>query len=62
RLRASRDGVAAAAALAAVETAARGRENLVPRLIAAVEAKSTLGEIADRLRDVFGAYRARDRV
>jgi methylmalonyl-CoA mutase N-terminal domain/subunit len=31
-------------------------ENLMPTVIAAVEAKCTLGEIADTLREVFGEY------
>jgi methylmalonyl-CoA mutase N-terminal domain/subunit len=44
-------------ALAAVETAARSDENLVPPIIAACEARATLGEIADALRRVFGEYR-----
>ena len=44
------------AALDAVEAAARGSENLVPRVIAAVENRATLGEIADAMRRVFGEY------
>jgi methylmalonyl-CoA mutase, N-terminal domain len=44
------------AALAAVDAAARGGENLVPPIVAAVEAHATLGEIADTLRGVFGEY------
>ena len=31
-------------------------ENLMPTVIEAVEAKCTLGEIADTLREVFGEY------
>jgi hypothetical protein len=30
--------------------------------VRAVEERATLGEIADRLRAAFGAYRARDRI
>ena len=37
--------------------AARGGDNLVPPIIAAVEAHATLGEIADTLRGVFGEHR-----
>jgi len=48
---------AALAALAGVEQAARVGENLMPRIIAAVEVYATLGEIADRMRAVFGEYR-----
>ena len=55
-LRATRDGNATRAALEAVATAARGDGNLVPRIIAAVEAKATVGEVADTLRDVFGLH------
>jgi methylmalonyl-CoA mutase N-terminal domain/subunit len=39
-----------------VEQAARDGSNLVPPIIAAVEAHATLGEIADTLRRVFGEY------
>ena len=56
RWRAERDAAAAAATLAALEAAARGDENLVPRILACVEAHVTLGEISDRLRGVFGLY------
>src|SRR5882672_7574635 len=44
------------AALDAVAVAARGTSNLVPPIIAAVEARATLGEIADALRGVFGEH------
>ena len=40
-----------------VERAARGGENLVPPILAAVEAYATVGEIADTMRRVFGEYR-----
>jgi methylmalonyl-CoA mutase N-terminal domain/subunit len=52
-----RDGAAAQAALQVVERAARDGDNLLPRILAAVEARATVGEIADRLRAVFGTYR-----
>jgi methylmalonyl-CoA mutase N-terminal domain/subunit len=61
-LRARRDADAAAAALAAVEAAARGGANVMPAILQAVEQRATLGEIADRMRAAFGAYRARDRI
>jgi len=57
RVRAGRDADRAARALDAVETAARGRENLLPRLLDAVRAQVTLGELCDRLRAVFGVHR-----
>ncbi len=56
RLRAGRDRDRAARALDSLEGAARGRDNLMPRLVEAVEAGVTLGEICDRLRAVFGVY------
>jgi methylmalonyl-CoA mutase, N-terminal domain len=57
RARAGRDGDAARRALDGLETAARGRDNLLPLLVAAVEVGVTLGEICDRLRSVFGIHR-----
>ena len=56
-LRRRRDQDRAARALDAVEAAARGTENLVPRLLDAVRADVTLGELGARLRGVFGVYR-----
>jgi methylmalonyl-CoA mutase N-terminal domain/subunit len=56
-LRSARDLSAWRAALDAVESAARGRDNLVPPIIAAVEARATVGEIADTMRSVFGEFR-----
>jgi len=61
-VRARRDPAACDAALAAVERSARGDENLMPSILRAVEASATVGEISDRLRLAFGAYRARDRI
>jgi methylmalonyl-CoA mutase N-terminal domain/subunit len=55
--RSVRDAKNAAQSLEALEAAARGTENLMPRIIDAVEAGSTIGEISDRLRGVFGVYR-----
>jgi methylmalonyl-CoA mutase N-terminal domain/subunit len=43
--------------LDAVERSARDGTNLVPSVIAAVDARATLGEIADTLRGVFGEHR-----
>jgi methylmalonyl-CoA mutase N-terminal domain/subunit len=56
-VRQSRDRVAWQAAVDGVERAARDGTNLVPPVIAAVEARATLGEIADALRRVFGEHR-----
>ena len=55
--RAARDNVATEAALVALREAASGTQNLMPFILAAVEARATLGEISDRLRAVFGVYR-----
>ena len=55
-LRASRDPVTFQNALAHVVQAAHGGENLVPPILAAVEARATLGEVADAMRSVFGEY------
>ena len=57
-VRASRSEHDWATALADVEQAARGSANLVPPIIAAVERRATLGEIADTLRRVFGEHSA----
>jgi methylmalonyl-CoA mutase N-terminal domain/subunit len=45
------------AALAGVEEAARSGQNVMPRILAAVEAYATVGEISDAMRRVFGEYR-----
>jgi len=55
-LRRRRDAGAVATALAAVDAAARSGGNLMPPVLTAVEAYATLGEIADRLRAVFGHH------
>jgi methylmalonyl-CoA mutase N-terminal domain/subunit len=56
-VRSSRDAAQWQAALDAVRTAAAGSDNLVPHIINAVEAKATVGEIADTMRSVFGEYK-----
>lgn len=55
-LRRRRDTMQVQQALTALEHAAAGSENLMPRIIAAVEAYATLGEISDAMRGVFGEY------
>jgi methylmalonyl-CoA mutase N-terminal domain/subunit len=57
-LRAKRDADRVGAALDALERAARGDSNLMVPIKEAVLAYSTVGEIADRLRKVFGEYQA----
>jgi methylmalonyl-CoA mutase N-terminal domain/subunit len=56
-VKAERSAAAAAAALGAVERAAREGANVVPPVIEAVKAYATLGEISDVFRKVHGAYR-----
>ncbi len=55
--RARRDDGATKAALDALHVASGTTENLVPRVLAAVEAKATLGEIMQTLETRFGVYR-----
>ena len=56
-LRARRDPGPWKAALQGVEDAARAGDNVMPKIVAAVEACATVGEISDALRRVFGEYR-----
>jgi methylmalonyl-CoA mutase N-terminal domain/subunit len=56
-VRASRSAGAVDEALARLEQAARGTENLLPRILEACRAQATVGEISDTLRRVFGEYR-----
>jgi len=56
-LRTRRDADPWKAALASVEDAARAGANLMPRIIAAVDASATVGEISDTMRRVFGEYK-----
>jgi methylmalonyl-CoA mutase N-terminal domain/subunit len=57
QMRASRDQAAVESRLEALEQAARGSDNLMPKILAACEAFATVGEISDCLRKVFGEYR-----
>jgi methylmalonyl-CoA mutase, N-terminal domain len=56
-LRARRDAGVWKDALAKVEAAANTGENLMPKILAAVEAYATVGEISDAMRRVFGEYK-----
>jgi methylmalonyl-CoA mutase N-terminal domain/subunit len=56
-VRQRRDAVVANTALVQLEAAARGTENLLPRILDCVEAHVTVGEISHRLRAVWGEYR-----
>jgi methylmalonyl-CoA mutase N-terminal domain/subunit len=55
-LRARRDAERCAKAIAEVESRARSGENLMPAILAAVEAFATVGEISDAMRRVFGEH------
>ncbi len=55
--KAGRDAVVVAAKLDEVRAAARGNDNLLYPMKAALRANATLGEVSDALRDVFGVHR-----
>ena len=55
-LKRRRDASKVAAALSALATAARGKENVIPHILNAVEAYATIGEISDQLRKIWGEY------
>ncbi len=55
-LRAKRDSAPVKSALAELQRRAATSENLLPAILAAVEAYATVGEISDSLRGVFGEY------
>ena len=57
KLRERRDNGLVAETLADLSAAARANENLMPALIETVKAYATLGEISDKLRDVYGLYK-----
>jgi methylmalonyl-CoA mutase N-terminal domain/subunit len=56
-LRAGRDAAEWKRALDRLGKAARGMDNLMPRIVDAAQAYATVGEISDTLRGVFGEYR-----
>ena len=56
-LRAKRNPQTWQAAIRAVEDTARSGDNLMPRILAAVEANATVGEISDAMRKVYGEYK-----
>ena len=57
KLKATRDNKRTKAALETLRTAARTDENLMPRIITAVEEYATIGEICGVLREEFGEYK-----
>ena len=56
RWRAERDSARALAMMSQLEATARSSENLLPTLVAAIEAGVTVGEIGHVMRTVFGEY------
>jgi methylmalonyl-CoA mutase N-terminal domain/subunit len=56
KVRAERDQAAVDAALADVAAAARGTQNLLVPMRAALKQMATLGEVSDVLREAFGVY------
>ena len=59
-LRARRDNARVQAALANLGATAQGTDNLLPPILAAVEAYATTGEICGVLRAEFGEYQPRE--
>jgi methylmalonyl-CoA mutase N-terminal domain/subunit len=55
--RAKRNASAANAALSALESAAKGTDNLLPKILTCVESFVTVGEISNCLRKVWGEYK-----
>ncbi len=55
-LRARRNNDEVQSRLMAIKQAAKGSDNLMPRIIQAVESYATLGEISDAMRKIFGEY------
>lgn len=56
KLKAERDNELVKKSLTDLANAAKGTDNLMPFILAAVEAYATLGEVADVMRNVFGEY------
>ena len=59
QIKKERDQRKVEATLSSLKNAARGKDNLVPRILEAVRVYATLGEISDTLREVFGEYKER---
>lgn len=56
KLRSTRDSGAVRQSLERLEKAARGADNLVPRILDCIRCYTTLGEISGSLREIFGEY------
>jgi methylmalonyl-CoA mutase N-terminal domain/subunit len=59
-LKSSRDNAAVAEALEEIRIAAHGDANLLYPMKKALQARATVGEVSDALRDVWGQYTPRD--
>jgi len=57
KLREERDNALVQERLASLRAVAQSDDNLMPPILACVEAYATLGEICDVMRDVFGEYK-----
>jgi methylmalonyl-CoA mutase N-terminal domain/subunit len=57
RLKSEREQAPVDAALADLDSAARGTANLLPPMRQALKARATLGEVSEALRNVFGVHR-----
>ena len=57
--KAKREGGTVRDKLEHLKSAAQKKENLLPAVSSAVVAGSTVGEISDALREIYGVYRAR---
>lgn len=55
----TRDGKAVVSTLKALETAARGHDNLMPAILDCVRAYCSVQEIGDAMKEVFGEYQER---
>ena len=56
KVKASRDNERVKQTLLALEEAAKDGSNVMPKILDAVEAYATLGEVCDVMRGVFGEY------
>ena len=54
--RRQRDNSSTTRALSELKKAAEGSENVVPKIVTAVKARATLGEVANAMREVFGEH------
>lgn len=57
KVKSTRDNLSVQNALKELKKAAQGQDNLMPRILNAVKCYTSLGEISNTLREVFGEYR-----